>query len=170
MNLKVLKVLTGALLFVLMLATDALANVEIYVTDGTKVDSKYVNRDGSDFGLDETPYLYMLLEQQPPIPKLSFRGAFWNDPNAVSFFSSYGPSTNEEALLSLNWGNGLNEVSKTPGLWTVNSFYNYFDGTGGTKSTNFSFVPEPISSTLLLIGAGTLLMHQYRKKKRARKI
>jgi hypothetical protein len=154
-------------LLLLVSSGKVFAYESVYITDGTKSGGEYVNRSGTVFQFSETPYLYLLLKPNPLAGKItSFSAGWWHDPDEGLHFTSSGPSTDEEALMTLSWGYGAGQVSKTAGLWTVNSFFSYENGTMGTQINNFSFAPEPVSSSLFLLGAGVMFIKGFRKRRK----
>lgn len=117
----------------------------------------------SDFRYDnETPFLYVKLSD----PGLSFKAAWWNDPSSDSYFTSEGPSANQETWLSLsNW-----DSVKEHGLWTINGSFLSAGAPldSGTASYQFTVSPEPVSSALFIIGGLALGGRKfYNSRKRA---
>ncbi len=116
------------------------------------------------FGFDETPFVHLHL----PEPGLNFASSFWESPAGPFYFTSHGPSTDQDIWFSLsNWN-----TAKALGQWNVNGGYLYAQGisegpcTGscGAGYTSFTVTPEPASSALFLIGSLTLAAVARRKK------
>jgi len=55
---------------------------------------------------------------------------------------------------------------KHNGLWNINASIHPVGGTSYDLTYAFNIVPEPISSTLFLLGGGALVARIYRKKKK----
>ena len=124
----------------------------------------------STFSLSETPWLYLNL------PNTGFNAAasFWTD-NLGNSFSVSGVSGNKQYWFSLDSGlDGANlpvtwASVKRLGEWNVNAVYLYpFDqkNPAGYGATKFTVVPEPVSTTLFLLGGTVLLARRLRKAKR----
>ena len=115
----------------------------------------------SDFGWDETPYLYVkFLDNGGGFPDV---GSFWRSPEATySYLSQHHVS---ETWLTLpDWN-----VIKKIGRWEVNSNYFYDEtGSSGAAFTSFNVSPEPMAVTLFLIGGLPIAVNLYRKKKLTR--
>jgi len=146
---------------VLLCAAPAFAASEFYITDGTRINGAFTNRNDDVFKLSETPYLFVSTDSS----QLSLDTIWWNDVNDKTYTTSFGPSTDKSALLGLVFGNGTGEANKTVANWTVDGFLNNFDGSFTTKQAHFSFAPEPISSSLFLLGGASMLIKKRLKKR-----
>ena len=123
--------------------------------------------DPANFAWDETPWLYLNLPTAPDLfgwkSKVTSDWLF----DSVSQGSSDSDVNAKSYWLKLDDWNAV----KQAGIWTVNAGYEYYmpgeDSVFGYGYTTFNVnaVPEPISSTLFLIGAGALSAWRIRRKK-----
>ena len=123
------------------------------------------------FTFDERPFLYVHL----PESRLNFVSSFWNAPNGDFHFASHGPSVDQDIWLTLsNW-----ETARALGTWNVNAGYLFAEGdsegackgscgAGQTSFTvtesPFTVTPEPMSTSLFIVGGLTLAAMTRRKK------
>ena len=120
-----------------------------------------VGSDGSStvktiFGFDETPFLHLHL----PSNALNFTTSFWNAPSSASYFTSHGPSTDQDVWFSLvNWN-----TIREKGLWNVNAGVLFAQGGSASDQTSFTVTPEPMSAALFVVGGLTLALASRRKK------
>jgi hypothetical protein len=149
------------LLLLMVSSSDVFAkNPDIYITDGTQSGGKYVDRTDTVFKLNETPYVYVKAS-----PSITFASGLWNAPGWGIYFTDFGPSSEKETLMTLNWGDGFGKAEKTPGLWSVDSLVLYGFCKSEFEKNHFSFAPEPVSSSLFLLGAGVMLAKRFRKRR-----
>jgi hypothetical protein len=147
----------GIISLLLAVSQPAYAVQDTFYMYMTNADGSYATQ--TTFSPTETPYLYI----HSAFYTDQVMASFWNDPAGTTNTANFGPSTTRDKWLTLDW----NTVAKTPGQWTVNgyNFDNNFNLASG--STRFSITPEPISSTLFLLGAGALAARLRRKQKAA---
>lgn len=117
------------------------------------------------FGWNETPYLYM------HVPNAStgagVNGTWWHSSNP-------GHETEYNFITALDSEKKLwftfsdwHTAKKETGPWHVH--INDISGLKGNYQTNFTVAPEPISSTLFLIGGAVLATRRYSKIRRRQK-
>ena len=147
--------LAGVVVFGIFLSINsAFAAIDSFYT----TDSNGSSTPKSTFNLNETPWLYVKLSDT----LRHITSTWWNDPNGNSYDASLPGSNATPQWLTLSDWNTV----KTPGKWNVNGSLFYKNGVCETAETNFTVTPEPISTTLFLLGSGALAVGQYRRKKK----
>ncbi len=132
---------------------------EIYMVGGLGDTNPQTN-----FGWDDTPWLYLKL----PDPAPATVGSWWYNP---SFFPYQGfevvcPQTTatDRWLAISNW-----EDVKAMGDWTVYGMHWYEAGTYtpsfDSKSTTFTVTPEPLGCSLFALGGLSLAFLRWKRNK-----
>jgi hypothetical protein len=119
----------------------------------------YVDKSYTEFLQTQTPYLFMHIPASQTVE--TYKSSWWSPTAATPQFVDIGPDGSHDLTLTLDWLS----VPKTPGPWSVDGIYSDFENPDVMKTTGFSFVPEPISASLFLLGGGALAV--IRKKKQA---
>ncbi|MDD4939245.1 MAG: hypothetical protein PHE18_05095 [Candidatus Omnitrophica bacterium] len=157
------KILAVLLMMSLALVSGAFAQVtDIELTD--EAGSTDFRDPPHIFGLDETPWLYVLLPQQSSV----ITGDWWlsgfKNQTEESFDSSNDPDpdfnyfSNNVAL----WVSRKDE--NRPGEWHIDSLE--ADGSRiPTHSINYKVTPEPVGSSLFFLGMSALVLRSLRRRK-----
>jgi hypothetical protein len=152
-------VLVVAVAMVLSFSVYAFADFEVHMVDALGKNLTTDFRDGGDFQLSETPYLYFNVED---LKKYTFGGSYWTDPVNELELTAPALVTGNDVWYTLDW----TSVAKTPGTWTVEGWYKSAGINNYTSDTvTFNYVPEPVSTALFLLGGATLAVRRIRKNK-----
>jgi len=160
-SIRLMLVIFSVILTTVLLTSSAMAWFdtfeEMYMVDA--VDST-VQQD--IFQLDEIPYLYLKL---PEPAFLNFTITWWWSPSGDDYHTFDFSSGDQELWISLENGYSWMDIVEV-GDWGVTAA---FAGTAGLGigQTVFSVVPEPVSSTLFLVGAASLGARRFWKKRKA---
>lgn len=112
-----------------------------------------------EFGLGDTPHLFMEL----PESATDFTVSFWNGPNNSTSVMTFGGSGTKRWASPSNWSS-----VEEAGDWNIDaSWYNSNTSHGGTGYTSFTVTPEPWAMALMAIGGLPIAANLYRKKKKA---
>ncbi|MDD5644872.1 MAG: PEP-CTERM sorting domain-containing protein [bacterium] len=103
----------------------------------------------SEFGIEETPYLYVSL----PRDGSAFVASWWLSPEVISYFDGGGIFEQREKIISIDIWDGIKET----GRWNINALYFFPDnGKTGSGTVFFDVIPEP--GTIILFFAGIFLL------------
>jgi len=155
-------VLVVAVIAIVSFSGKVFADFEVHMVDALGKNQIADFRDDGDFQLSETPYLYFQIPDfDPNMQGISFGGSYWLDPEDAIFSTvPVTPNSNGEVWLTLDW----NSVTKTTGIWNVSGWYSKPFTQTQNDMTTFNYVPEPVSTTLFLLGGATLAVRRMRRK------
>jgi hypothetical protein len=129
------------------------------------------------FQLDETPFLYV--EFSDGVGSGDVTLTFWDSPTNTMYYTKTLTSWNQSQLwVSLDDGysdaaltNAIDWIDvRELGDWAINVDFTTDPGSKYNEKTvsgvtGFTVVPEPVSSTLFIVGAATLGYRRFRKKR-----
>jgi hypothetical protein len=137
-----------------------------------------VNADGSTtmqdiFQWDETPFLYIEFANAASWQDVAL--TFWDSPTNTMYYTE-NVYFNNESQLWISLDDGFSDAGLTNpinwfdareiGDWTIDVVYHRDTKSGDINgTTGFAVVPEPVSSTLFIVGAATLGYRRFRKKR-----
>jgi len=151
--------LVVAVIAVLSFSANVFADFEVHMVDALGKNLASDFRDDGVFQLSETPYLYFNVAD---LQKYTFGGSYWTDPNNMLDLTAPALVTGNDVWYTLDWST----VAKTPGTWTVEGWYKSAGIPNYTSDTvTFKYAPEPVSTTLFLLGGATLAVRRIRRKK-----
>lgn len=94
----------------------------------------------------------------------------WSSPVRTYYMTPYNDAGSWYSFESFIFTNNSNNYSwndiESIGNWDIALNYERKNGDIGSLSTQFTMVPEPISSVLFLLGGAGLALRQSRKKKK----
>lgn len=133
-------------------------NFTVFMTDrpyttGSYTD--YTDRSNTDFSLSETPYLFLHL----PADVSSYKFSWWTREGDDPIYTDTAVTGDRDVTLTLDWA----DIGKSLGRWTVDGGYSWSGG-DVMAATGFTFVPEPASAVLFLLGAGAFAAMRKRRR------
>lgn len=124
------------------------------------VDTLFSTTEQTSYDPGETPTLYIRLSAAGSANVASYWQAPYTAPAELAINSG---SSQDRWLQLASW-----DAVKAAGDWSVNANVFFPNGSTDVASTNFTVTPEPISTTLFLLGGAPLAAHLYRRKKTAK--
>jgi hypothetical protein len=109
------------------------------------------------FNPNETPWVYVKLSSS----ENSAVNVSWLSPSGIGSMSQNFSNDTERWLSPQNWA-GISQK----GSWTIQANYFTPGGSSGNASANFTVTPEPVSTTLFLIGSLPLAVGVYRGRRK----